>query len=171
MSCYIHDDRTFDLKIQAVVFWGAGNLYNLDEMEREMIFYKTMKKIFFNLFSIWEKCVSLNCGNFCRTAHILWCEMASFMYLVSLVTEVLPSPTRSFRNRASSFIEEFYPSVIRSSPANHWPGLELHFWLRDYVTRFWYGAAILRKRESDKEAWYFLGPLFSYLNGCPTLQL
>ncbi len=41
-------------------------------MESEMIFYKTMKKILSNLFSTWEKCVSLNCGNFCRTTHILW---------------------------------------------------------------------------------------------------
>ncbi len=46
MSCYIHGDGTFDLKIHAVV-WGGGNLYNLDEIEGEMIFYKTMKKIFF----------------------------------------------------------------------------------------------------------------------------
>ncbi len=46
MSCYIHGDGTFDLKIHDVVVWGGGNLYNLDEMEREMIFYKTMK-IFF----------------------------------------------------------------------------------------------------------------------------
>ncbi len=50
-SCYIHGDETFDLKIHAVVVWGGGNLYNLDEMEREMIFYKTMKKHFFNLYS------------------------------------------------------------------------------------------------------------------------
>ncbi len=67
--CYIHSDGSFDLKIHAVVVWGGGNLYNLDEMEREMIFYKTMKKIFSNLFSTWEKCVSCNCGNFCRTTH------------------------------------------------------------------------------------------------------
>ncbi len=31
-----------------------------------MIFYKTLKNFFSNLFNIWEKCVSLNCGNFCR---------------------------------------------------------------------------------------------------------
>ncbi len=49
MSCYILGDGTFDLKILAVVVWGGGNLYNLDEMEREMIFYKTMKKKFFQL--------------------------------------------------------------------------------------------------------------------------
>ncbi len=49
MSCYIHGNGTFDLKIHAVVVWGGGNLYNLDKMERE-IFYKTMKKIFSNLF-------------------------------------------------------------------------------------------------------------------------
>ncbi len=64
---------TFDLKIHAVVVWGGGNLYNLDEMESEMIFYKTMKTFFSNLFSTWEKCVSLNCSNFCRTTHI-WAE-------------------------------------------------------------------------------------------------
>ncbi len=29
------------------------------------------KKFFSNLFSTWEKCVSLNCGNFCRTTHVL----------------------------------------------------------------------------------------------------
>ncbi len=49
MSCYIHGDGTFDLKIHAVVVWGGGDFYNLDEMESEMIFYKTMKKIFFQL--------------------------------------------------------------------------------------------------------------------------
>ncbi len=50
VSCYIHaSDGTFDLKIHAVVVWGGGNSYNLDEMESEMIFYKTMKKIFFQL--------------------------------------------------------------------------------------------------------------------------
>ncbi len=51
VSCYIHGDGTFYLKIDAVVVWGGGNLYNLDEMECQMIFYKTMKKIFFQLFS------------------------------------------------------------------------------------------------------------------------
>ncbi len=49
MSCYIHGDGTFDIKIHAVVVWGGGNLYNLYEIEREMIFYKSMKKIFFQL--------------------------------------------------------------------------------------------------------------------------
>ncbi len=49
MSCYIHGDETFDLKFHAVVVWGGGNLYNLDELESEMIFYKTMKKFFFQL--------------------------------------------------------------------------------------------------------------------------
>ncbi len=57
VSCYIHGDGTFDLKIQAVVVWGGGNLYNLDEMESEMIFYKTMKKIFFPTYSVFEKSV------------------------------------------------------------------------------------------------------------------
>ncbi len=70
MSCYIHGDGTFDLKIHAVVVWGGGNFYNLDEMEREMIFQKPLKKFFSKLFSTWGKCVSLNCGNFCRTTHI-----------------------------------------------------------------------------------------------------
>ncbi len=51
MSCYVHGDGTFDFKIHAVVVWGGGNLYNLDEMEKEMIFYKIMKKLFSNLFS------------------------------------------------------------------------------------------------------------------------
>ncbi len=73
MSCYIYGDGTFDLKIHAVVIWGGGNLYNLDETEREMIFYKTMKQFFSNLFSTWKKCVSLNCGNFCRTTHMRTC--------------------------------------------------------------------------------------------------
>ncbi len=35
-----------------------------------MIFYKTMKNTVSNLFSTRAKCVSLNCGNFCRTTHI-----------------------------------------------------------------------------------------------------
>ncbi len=54
MSCYIHGDGTFDLKIYAVVVWG-GEKYNLDEMEREMIFYKTIKKIFFQLIQYLKK--------------------------------------------------------------------------------------------------------------------
>ncbi len=37
MSCYIYGDGTFDLKIHAVVVWGGGNLYNIDEMERDDI--------------------------------------------------------------------------------------------------------------------------------------
>ncbi len=55
VSCYIHGDGTFDLKIHAVVVWGGGNLYNLDEMESDMIFYKTMKKIFFQLIQYLRK--------------------------------------------------------------------------------------------------------------------
>ncbi len=55
MSCYIQGDGTFDLKIHAVVVWGGGNLYNLDKMGREMIFYKTMKKIFFQLIQYLRK--------------------------------------------------------------------------------------------------------------------
>ncbi len=55
MSCYIHDDGTFDRKIHAFVVWRGGNLYNLDEMGREMIFYKTMKKNFFPSYSVLEK--------------------------------------------------------------------------------------------------------------------
>ncbi len=55
MSCYIHSDGTFDLKIPAVVVRGGGNLYNLDEIERQMIFYKTTKKIFFPTYSVLEK--------------------------------------------------------------------------------------------------------------------
>ncbi len=35
-------------------------------------FIKPWKKFFSNLFSTWEKCVSLNCGNFCRTTHIVF---------------------------------------------------------------------------------------------------
>ncbi len=58
VCCYIHGgDGTFDLKIHAVVVWGGGNFYNLDEMEREMIFYKTMKKNFFPNYSVLEKSV------------------------------------------------------------------------------------------------------------------
>ncbi len=56
MSCYIHGDGTFDLKIRAVVVWGGGNLYNLDEVEKEMIFYKTIKN-FFSIYSVLEKSV------------------------------------------------------------------------------------------------------------------
>ncbi len=55
MSWYIHGDGTFDLKIHAVVVWGAGNSYNLDEMKSEMLFYKTMKKIFFQLIQYLRK--------------------------------------------------------------------------------------------------------------------
>ncbi len=55
MSCYTHGDGTFDLKVHDVVVWGEGNLYNLDEMEREMIFYKTMKKNFFQLIQYLRK--------------------------------------------------------------------------------------------------------------------
>ncbi len=51
VSCYIHGDGTFDLEIHAVVVWEGINMYSLDEMEREMIFYKTIKKVFSNLFS------------------------------------------------------------------------------------------------------------------------
>ncbi len=85
MSCYIQGSGTFDLKIHPVVVWGGRNLYNLDEMDREMIFYKTMKKFFSNLFSTWEKCVSLNCGNFCRTTHIhLWVKSVNFNFCAKL---------------------------------------------------------------------------------------
>ncbi len=55
MSCYIHGNGTFDLKIHAVAVWGGGNLYNLDEMESEMIFYKTHEKIFFQLIQYLRK--------------------------------------------------------------------------------------------------------------------
>ncbi len=41
-------------------------------------FIKPWKKFFSNLFSTWEKCVSLNCGNLCRTTHILLCNMDWF---------------------------------------------------------------------------------------------
>ncbi len=34
------------LKSMLFLFGGGGNLYNLDDMESEMIFYKTIKKIF-----------------------------------------------------------------------------------------------------------------------------
>ncbi len=33
-------------------------------------FIKPWKKIFPDLFSTWKKCVSLNCGNFCRTTRM-----------------------------------------------------------------------------------------------------
>ncbi len=51
----MHGDGTFDLKIHAVVVWEGGNFYNLDEMERETIFYKTMKKIFFQIIQYLRK--------------------------------------------------------------------------------------------------------------------
>ncbi len=41
--------------LHAVVVWGGGNLYNLNEMESEMIFYKIMKKIFFQLIQYLRK--------------------------------------------------------------------------------------------------------------------
>ncbi len=46
-------DGTFDLKIHAVVVWGGGNLYNLDEMER-WYFIKPWKN-FFPTYSVLEK--------------------------------------------------------------------------------------------------------------------
>ncbi len=55
MSCYIHDDGTFDLKIHAVVVWGGGNLYTLYEMEGEIIFSKIMKKFFSQLIQYLRK--------------------------------------------------------------------------------------------------------------------
>ncbi len=58
------------LKSMLLLFGGGGNLYKLDEMESKMIFYKIMEKNFSNLFITWEKCISLNCGNFCRTTHM-----------------------------------------------------------------------------------------------------
>ncbi len=57
MRCHIHGYGTFDLKIRAVVVWGRGNLYNLDETEREMIFYKTTEKNFFPTYLVLEKSV------------------------------------------------------------------------------------------------------------------
>ncbi len=51
----MHGDRTFDLKIHAIIVCGGGNLYNLDEMEREITPYKTMKKIFFQLIQYLRK--------------------------------------------------------------------------------------------------------------------
>ncbi len=55
MNYYIHGDGTFELKIHAVVVWGGRNLYNLDEMESEMIFYKPMKNIFFQIIQYLRK--------------------------------------------------------------------------------------------------------------------
>ncbi len=37
------------------VVWGEGNLYNLDEMESELIFYKTMKKFVFQFIQYLRK--------------------------------------------------------------------------------------------------------------------
>ncbi len=39
-----------------LLLFGGGNLYNLDEMGSEMIFYKT-RKIFFSTYSVLEKSV------------------------------------------------------------------------------------------------------------------
>ncbi len=64
MSCYIHGDETFDLEIHAVVVWGGGNLYSLDEMEREVIFYKSMK-FFFPTYSVFEKSAYHLIGTIC----------------------------------------------------------------------------------------------------------
>ncbi len=43
------------LKFTLLLFGEGGNLYNLDEMERVMIFYKTIKKNFFPTYSVLEK--------------------------------------------------------------------------------------------------------------------
>ncbi len=40
-----------------LLLFGGGDLYNFDEMASEMIFYKTMKKIFFPTYSVFEKSV------------------------------------------------------------------------------------------------------------------
>ncbi len=42
------------IKSVLLLFGVGGNFYNLDEMERETIFYKTMKKFFSN-YSVLEK--------------------------------------------------------------------------------------------------------------------
>ncbi len=43
------------LKSMLLLFGGGGNLYNLDEMKSEMMFYKTMKKIFSQLIQYLRK--------------------------------------------------------------------------------------------------------------------
>ncbi len=43
------------LKSMLLLLGGGGNLYDLDEVEREMIFYKTMKKSFFQLIQYLRK--------------------------------------------------------------------------------------------------------------------
>ncbi len=43
------------LKFMLLLFGEGGNLYNLDEMASEMIFYKTMKTIFFQLIQYFRK--------------------------------------------------------------------------------------------------------------------
>ncbi len=48
------------LKSMLLLFGERGKLYNLDEMESEMIFYKTMKIIFFQLIQNLRKVVAIS---------------------------------------------------------------------------------------------------------------
>ncbi len=91
------------LKSILLFFGEVGNLYNLDEIEREMIFYKTMKKNFSNLFSTWEKCVSLNCGNFCRTTRI---------HLVHKLTECTHLPSNCVRDWYTQWVRSKSPESL-----------------------------------------------------------
>ncbi len=70
-------------------------------------FIKPWKKNFPNLFSTWEKCVSLNYGNFCRTTH-LHLLLLSFLLICPLRL------TLSHKHSPDSFSYSHYHTDLHS---------------------------------------------------------
>ncbi len=102
-------------------------------MEREMIFYKTMKMFFPNLFSTWEKCVSLNCGNFCRTTHLHSVRSSVYgifdqlrLHICIMYKYSLPIPSSSSWIRSSS--TDFSFDVYKMDSLSPPPPLPLCFY-------------------------------------------
>ncbi len=58
------------LKSMLLLFGVGETCINKMKWRRRWYFIKPWKKFFSNLFSTWEKRVSLNCDNFCRTTHL-----------------------------------------------------------------------------------------------------
>ncbi len=54
-------------------------------------FIKPWKKFFSNLFSTWEKCVSLNWGNFCRTTLVHVGRVFSDLVVLTIVFSCIQS--------------------------------------------------------------------------------
>ncbi len=67
-------------------------------------FIKPWKKFFSNLFSTWEKWVSLNCGNFCRTTHV-----RNYIYARSIWETDTKRPEAGFfmQKSSSSFFKSY----------------------------------------------------------------